>query len=80
MADDERVYLIHKETGGTTETPNDPVVLKDYESRGWEVAERPGPVPFIPSPDGLGGRKLDPKDYNPVPVSAPEDTKPKKVK
>lgn len=77
MAEDERAYLVHKETKGVTEVPNEPDVIDDYALRGWEKTERPGPVPFIPSPDGVGGRKLDPKDYNPAPVSAPE---PKKVK
>lgn len=75
----ERIYLVHKETHGTTEVPDDPTVLADYAERGWFPAEHPGPVPFIPSPDGLGGRKLDPKNYAPAPVSAPETPKSRKV-
>jgi hypothetical protein len=78
MAD--RVYLVHKVTKQSTEVPDLPDVLANYAARGWLPAERPGSVPFIPSPDGLGGRVLDPKDYNPAPVSVVTETpKPKKV-
>lgn len=71
-------YVVHKDHKHlSAEVPNDPDVLADYALRGWVVTERPGPVPFSPSPDGIGGRKFDPRDYNPAPVSAPE---PKKVK
>lgn len=76
MAENDRVYLWHKDIDATIQAPDTPDVIADYESRGWKVVPTPGPVPSYPSPDGIGLVKYDPKDFNPAPVSEP---KPKKV-
>lgn len=60
----DRVYLKHKETGGTTEVVNDPDVLADFADRGWLPAERPAIADvFIPHPSGFGQKELDASFY-----------------
>jgi hypothetical protein len=44
------LYLKHKETGGTTEVPDEPGVKEWYEARGWSLVKRPEAVPFVPKP------------------------------
>lgn len=43
-------YFVHKDTGGTTEVPDDPDVTAWHEARGWKLTEKPEAEPFVPSP------------------------------
>jgi hypothetical protein len=54
----EWLYFVHKDTGGTTEVPDEPGVKEWHEARGWKLTEKPDEVPFIPTP-GTDGPKRD---------------------
>lgn len=51
------VYMIHKDTKGSTHVPDEPDVIKSHEARGWKVAEEPAQEIFVPrtvEPDADG--------------------------
>lgn len=42
------VYMVHKETGGSTRVPDVEDVIKHHEARGWKVASEPAAEIFVP--------------------------------
>jgi hypothetical protein len=42
------VYMVHKDTKGTTYVPDDEAAIKSHEARGWEKAEEPPAEVFVP--------------------------------
>jgi hypothetical protein len=51
------VYMVHKDTKGTTYVPDVEDVIKSHEARGWKVADEPAQEVFVPrtvEPDADG--------------------------